>query len=653
MCEIRFDQSICGNPAESFKREWLETNGLGGFASSTISGANTRRYHGLLIAATEPPAGRSLLLSKLEETLVVGDQRFELSANLYPGTVHPAGYRYLSSFRVDPFPVWTFQVGGQGASTTVEKRVFMVQGENTVVVEYEIVEHDAAAPECRLELRPLIAFRGYHDLTHENSALNGDLNQSAGLFSIQPYTGLPQLHFAHNARALKRRGHWYFHFEYPIERERGLDFQEDLFCPCVLEFDLAPRKPAVVIASTSVHTAGESVSLKQNEIGRRVNVSGLSDPFAATLTAAAGQFIALRGSLHTIIAGYPWFTDWARDAMIALPGLTLSTGRFDIARDILLAFAGCLDQGMLPNAFSDSQAPLEYNTVDATLWLFEAVRQYIEYSNDAEFVRTQLYDRLKNIIEWHVRGTRFGIHMDADGLLAAGDPTTQLTWMDARVGDRPVTPRNGKPVEIQALWYNALRFAGKLAHDFGDQNASVFHEDLAAKTAVNFEATFWNEAAGCLYDVIDGDRRDSSLRPNQVIALSLGYCAITEAQARRILATVEHNLLTPYGLRTLAPSDPDYRGRYEGGAATRDAAYHQGTVWPWLLGPFIAADVRFNGDAARQRASGLLDPLRAFALSRGAGHIPEIFDGDPPHEPRGCFSQAWSVAEILRMCTKA
>ena len=469
MCEVRFDRSICGDPAESFNREWLETNGLGGVASSTISGANTRRYHGLLIAATEPPAGRRLLLSKLEETLIVGDQRFELSANLYPGTVHPEGYRYLSSFRVDPFPVWTFQVGGQGVGTTVEKRVFMVHGENTVVVEYEIVEHDSAAPECRLELRPLIAFRGYHDLTHENSALNGDLNQSAGLFSIQPYTGLPQLHFAHNARALKRRGHWYFHFEYPIERERGLDFQEDLFCPCVLEFDLPLRKPAVVIASTSVHTAGESASLKADEITRRTTASSSSDAFAATLTSAAGQFIARRGSLHTIIAGYPWFTDWARDAMIALPGLTLSTGRFDIARDILLAFAGCLDQGMLPNTFSDSQAPLEYNTVDATLWFFEAVRLYIEYSNDAEFVRTQLYDRLKNIIEWHDRGTRFGIHMDADGLLAAGDPTTQLTWMDARIGDRPVTPRNGKPVEIQALWYNALRFTGKLAHDFGDR----------------------------------------------------------------------------------------------------------------------------------------------------------------------------------------
>ncbi|HEX4137841.1 MAG TPA: amylo-alpha-1,6-glucosidase [Bryobacteraceae bacterium] len=638
MSEIRFDRSICGDAAESFRREWLETNGLGGFASSTIAGANTRRYHGLLIAATQPPAVRCLLLSKLEETLIVGDRRFDLSTNLYPGCVHPEGYRYLSGFRMDPFPIFVFEAGG----VTIEKRVCMVHGENTVVVEYEV---SGGSPDCRLELRPLIAFRGYHDLTHENSALNGDLKQTAGSFSIQPYPGLPELHVAHNARSLKRRGHWYFHFEYPVERDRGLDYQEDLFCPCVLEFDLVANQPAVVIASTAMHQADESARLKTAEIERRDNTSGLA--------AAADQFLVRRGPLHTIIAGYPWFTDWARDTMIALPGLTLVSGKFDIAKDILLAFAGCLDQGMLPNKFPDAQGVAddkpEYNTADATLWFFEAVREYLEYSKDAEFVRVRLYESLKGIIEWHVKGTRFGIHVDTDGLLAAGDPTTQLTWMDARVGGRPVTPRSGKPVEVQALWYNAVRFAARLANDVDDQQARMSYEDLAAKIAKNFNASFWNEDAGCLYDVIDGDCGDSSLRPNQLIALSLGYCAIPEARARRILATVEGALLTPFGLRTLAPSAPAYRGRYEGGVAERDAAYHQGTVWPWLLGPFIAADLRFNGEAARQRVPELLAPLLDFARTRGTGHIPEIFDGDPPHEPRGCFSQAWSVAEILRI----
>ncbi|HEY3825902.1 MAG TPA: amylo-alpha-1,6-glucosidase [Bryobacteraceae bacterium] len=638
MSDIRFDRSICGNPADGFRREWLETNGLGGFASSTIAGANTRRYHGLLMAATQPPAVRCLLLSKLEETLIVSDRRFELSTNLYPGCVHPEGYRFLSGFRMDPFPIFVFDVGG----VTIEKRVWMVYGENTVVVEYE-ASGDAA--ECRLELRPLIAFRGYHDLTHENSALNGDLKQSAGLFSIQPYPGLPELHVAHNARALKRRGHWYFHFEYPVERDRGLDYQEDLFCPCVLEFDLAPNRAAVFIASTAVRDASESARLKAAEIERRGNTSGLA--------AAGDQFLVRQGALHTIIAGYPWFTDWARDTMIALPGLTLVGGKFDIAKDILLAFVGCLDQGMLPNKFPDAQGlpddKPEYNTVDATLWFFEAVREYIEYSKDSEFVRTRLYESLKDVIEWHVKGTRFGIHVDTDGLLAAGDPATQLTWMDARVNGRPVTPRNGKPVEVQALWYNAVRCMARLADDFGDEQARMSYEDLAAKIAKNFNASFWNEDAGCLYDVIDGDRRDSSLRPNQVIALSLGYCAIPEARARRILTTVERALLTPFGLRTLASSDAGYRGRYEGGVADRDSAYHQGTVWPWLLGPFITADLRFNGEAARQRVPELLATLLDFALTRDTGHIPEIFDGDSPHEPRGCFSQAWSVAEILRL----
>jgi len=635
MSEILFDRSICGNPAESLKREWLETNGLGGFSSSTIAGANTRRYHGLLMAATEPPAVRNLLLSKLEETLIVGGERFELSTNLYPGAVHPEGYRHLSEFRLEPFPIWTYQAGG----VTVEKRVFMVQGENTVVIEYET---DA---DCRLELRPLIAFRGYHSLTHANSSLNGHLNQSDGLFSIHPYGDLPELYVAHNARSLERRGHWYYHFEYPIERERGLDFEEDLFCPCVLEFDLAPHKPATVMASTVTHSPSEAASLKANEIDRHAASSG-SDSLFKTLSAAAAQFIVRRGKLYTVIAGYPWFTDWGRDTMIALPGLTLATGRFDVARDILLAFAECLDRGMLPNVFPDAGGTPEYNTVDATLWFFEAIRQYLERTNDTEFVRTRIYDRLKDIIQWHLRGTRYGIHVDTDGLLIAGDSNTQLTWMDARVDGRAVTPRSGKPVEIQALWYNAVKFTARLAGDYGEEDVRVFHEELAERAAASFNNAFWNEEAGCLYDAVDGDMRDSSMRPNQAIALSLGYCAIPEARARLILAAVERHLLTPVGLRTLAPFEPGYRGQCTGSVPDRDGAYHQGTVWPWLLGPFLAADLRFNG---KNRVRELLEPLHGFVLSRGTGQIPEIFDGDAPHEPRGCFAQAWSVAEILRL----
>ena len=615
MASIEFDRTVCADLAAALKHEWLETNGLGGFASSTVAGANTRRYHGLLIAATQPPAVRHLLLSKMEETLFVDGMRFELSTNLYSGAVHPEGYRYLTQFRLDPSPVFTFEAGG----ATIEKRVFMVQGENTVVVEYR-----TSHPGCSLELRPLIAFRGYHDLTQANRQLNGAFDQSDGLVSIQPYPSLPRLWFGHNAKAITKEGFWYFNFEYPIEHERGLDSHEDLFCPFVLKFDMKAGEAATVYASTLAHRA-------EDQLPRRV---AAADP----LLAAADQFIVRRAQFQSVIAGYPWFADWGRDTMISLPGLTLATGKFGTARDILLAFAGALDQGMLPNRFTDS-AP-EYNTADATLWFFEAIRQYLVYTGDAEFVRTQLYERLKDIIGWHVRGTRFEIHMDADGLLAAGDPSTSLTWMDARVGDRPITPRNGKPVEIQALWYNALRFAGRLAQDFGDAAAQTLHENLAKSTAQNLDRTFWNEHLGYYADVVDGGVQDLSLRPNQVIALSLGYCAVPDDHARRILEAVEKDLLTPFGLRTLSPFDPRYVGRYEGSIEERDSAYHQGTVWPWLLGPFITAT---------RKGPELLAPLREFLVSRGTGQLPEIFDGDAPHEPRGCFAQAWSVAEVLRV----
>jgi predicted glycogen debranching enzyme len=631
---IQFDADVCRDPAECLKREWLETNDIGGFACATIAGANTRRYHGLLTAAIKPPVVRYLLLSKLEETLVIGSERFDLSSNLYPGCTHPVGYKYLSGFRLDPFPVFTFEAGG----VKIEKRIYLVPGENTLVAEYQ-----TDAPDGRLELRPLIAFRGYHELTHSNPALNSTLAEGEGIVSLQPYADLPRLYFAHSAKAFRREGNWYFNFEYPIERERGLEYHEDLFCPFTLEYDLTPRQGAIVIVSTNLYASKDSTLLKEKRI-LKTTPSGpqLSDP--------ASQFIVTRGNSRTIIAGYPWFTDWGRDTMIGLPGLTLATGDFGTARDILRTFADYLNQGMLPNRFPDSGEEPEYNTVDATLWFFEAIRKYIEYTNDLEFVRGELYGKLKDVIAWHLRGTRSGIHADTGGLLSAGDPATQLTWMDARVDGRPVTPRNGKPVEIQALWHNALRFMARLAQDLSDEGTC--YQGLATTVAKNFNSFFWNEAAGCLYDVIDGETRDAALRPNQVIALSLGYCAVPEARARKILETIERELLTPFGLRTLVPSDPRYRGRYEGPPRNRDAAYHQGTVWPWLLGPYISAQIRFNGDAGRGKALALVNGMRAWSESRGVGQIAEIFDGDPPHEPRGCFAQAWSVAEILRVCTE-
>lgn len=621
---IRFGPEICGDLEEAQQREWLETNGIGGFASSTIIGLNTRRYHGLLIGATKPPVGRMLLLSKLEETLVTADgQRLELSANRYPGVIHPQGFQYLTGFRLDPFPVFTYQCGG----VEIEKRVFLVHGENTVVVEYDVPSG------CSLELRPLIAFRDYHATTHENGALNRRLDSREGLASIQPYGDLPALHFAHNAASVETGGaDWYRNFEFSREQERGLDFQEDLFNPCVLRFSAV--ETATVIASTEVRDCASAKALRRQEIDRR---SALG---STTLLAAADQFIVERGEYNSIIAGYHWFCDWGRDTMISLPGLTLATNRFGVAKNILLAFAGAIDQGMLPNQFPDAGQTPEYNTVDATLWFFEAVRAYLEATGDHDFVKTQLVPKLADIVDWHVRGTRYNIKVDTDGLLHCGAAGVQLTWMDAKVGDWVVTPREGKPVEIQALWYNALRIMEGLGDDAARYSA------MAEQASASFHEKFWNADEHCLFDVVDGETRDASIRPNQIFAVSLPHSMLTQDRARAVFAKVRNELLTPMGLRTLAPGDPNYKGKYLGGPRERDSAYHQGTVWPWLMGPFLRAHRKLYGPT--DEARGWLQPLLDFMEARGTGQLPEIADGDAPHEARGCIAQAWSVGEILR-----
>ena len=646
---IQFNQEILGDLGSSLSREWLETNGLGGFSSSTVVGLNTRRYHGLLVAATEPPVGRMVLLSKLEEVLLIDGEPFELSANRYPGTVHPQGFRYLTSFRLDPFPVFTYEVEG----IEIEKSVFMVQGENTVVAQYTLAKNRPEAPQTlQLEIRPLIAFRDYHSTTHQNGSLNSEIEESAGLAAVTPYEGVPTLYFAHNASALERTGDWYRNFEYDIERERGLDFQEDLFNPMVLQFDLTAG-PATVIASTEKRDAAQAAEYREAEITRRQRAAAASpvaDEFAQALASAADQYIVSRGDQKTVIAGYHWFSDWGRDTMIALPGLTLPTGKHDVARSILRTFAKHVDQGMLPNRFPDAGETPEYNTVDATLWFFEAARAYLAYTGDSEFVRTELYPVFTDIIAWHVRGTRYGIKVDPSGLLNSGEPGVQLTWMDAKVGDWVVTPRHGKPVEIQALWYNALCIMDDLAGQFGDDAGQKRYRNMAAVASWAFNRLFWNEKAGCLYDKTNGGPPDPSIRPNQIFAVSLPHSMLSPERARSVIEKVHQHLLTPYGLRSLAPSDPQYRGRYTGSPTCRDGAYHQGTVWPWLIGPFITAYVKVfgNNDRARRQAAEWLAPLQEHLSEAGLGQISEVFDGDAPHRPAGCMAQAWSVAEVLR-----
>jgi predicted glycogen debranching enzyme len=541
--------------------------------------------------------------------------------------------------------VFTYEVEG----VQVKKSVFMVHGENTTVVQYELT----GAPAAALEIRPLIAFRDYHNTTHRNDALDPRVQAEPGFASVAPYQGLPALAFAHDAGELQASGGWYYNFEYAAEQERGLDYQEDLFSPFVLRFDLTDRRSAVIIASTERRRAKDAARLRAAEIKRRKNVAAsapVDNDLVRALTLAADQFLVARGDHNTVIAGYHWFADWGRDTMIALPGLTLVTGRAEIARKILLAFAAHADRGMLPNRFPDAGEPPEYNTVDATLWFFEAVRALLASTGDEDFVRRHLYDSLRQILDWHQRGTRYGIRMDNDGLLAAGEPGVQLTWMDAKVGDRVVTPRHGKPVEIQALWYNALRVMQDLAHRFGDPEGQSRYGALAARAAESFERLFWNDDAGCLYDVVTADHRDGSIRPNQIFAVSLPHTMLPADQARRVLGVVERDLLTPLGLRSLAPSDSQYRGRYEGGPWSRDAAYHQGTVWPWLMGPFLTAYVKVHGRTrqAREQAARWLEAFREHLEEAGLGQVSEIFDADAPHLPRGCIAQAWSVAELLR-----
>jgi predicted glycogen debranching enzyme len=644
---IRIGREVCGRLEQALDLEWLETNGLGGFASSTITGANTRRYHGLLVAATKPPVGRVVMLSKFEETLTVNGRRYDLSVNNYPGVVHPRGHEWLREFRLDPFPVAVYEAGG----VTMEKRVFQVHGENTTVVEYEWTDGTASA--CSLELRPLIAFRDYHSTTHVNGVINRDYDASEGLVRLAPYGDLPPMYLAHNAAGVEASGDWYHNFEYARERDRGLDFQEDLFQPLVLRFDLSACRTAVCIASTQRQDAAFVHALRTREIERRAAVLAAapsSEAIVEELTVAADQFLVKRGDGHTVIAGYPWFSDWGRDTMIALPGLTLATGRHDIARGILKAFAASADRGMLPNRFPDAGEAPEYNTVDATLWFFEAIRAFLDYSGDVDFVREHLYPRLVEILDWHMRGTRYGIHVDSDALLACGEPGVQLTWMDAKIDDWVVTPRAGKPVEIQALWYNALCVMRELSTRFGEPERALFWGRLAARAKSSFHEKFWDAERGGLFDVVEPDRRDNSVRPNQIFAVSLYYPLVEGDRARDIVELVRRELLTPVGLRTLSPLDARYRRRYWGGVRERDSSYHQGTVWPWLLGPFLSAYVRVHDGSEEARATSARW-LGEFSheLRKGClGQIGEVADGDAPHPAGGCVAQAWSVAELLR-----
>ena len=655
---VHFGREICGDLRAAETREWLVTNGIGGFASGTVSGSMTRRYHGLLVAALQPPLGRTQLVAALDETVRYAGDTYALATQRWAsGAVDPQGFLYLESFRLEgTSPVWTYAL----ADALLEKRVWMAQGENTTFIQYTLAR--SSGP-LEIDLKALVNYRDFHSLTHAGDWHMKIAPVEHGVMVLPFDTATP--FYLKSAQASCEPQHeWYRDCFLPRETERGLDDREDHLLAARFRATLDPGETLTIVVTTEEVTAldgqaslaqrGHEGTLLKSWRAQHEKSAANAPAWLRQLVLAADQFIVKRSlpdepDGRSIIAGYHWFGDWGRDTMIALPGLTLVAGRFEIARRILLAFARYVDGGMLPNDFPDAGGKPEYNTVDAGLWYFEAVRQYFAATQDSATLQ-KLFPVLAGMIDAHIAGTRYNIHVDStDGLLYAGGSGIQLTWMDAKIGDWVVTPRTGKPVEINALWINALETMAQFARL---QNKSEdIYERLSAQAKNSFQK-FWNAERNCCFDVIDAPGatktggKDAALRPNQILAVSLPVSPLPKDQQKSVVDLCAQRLLTCYGLRSLANGEPDYQGHYGGDQRSRDAAYHQGAVWGWLLGPFALAHHRVYGD--RAAALRYLEPLASNISAYGLGTLAEIFDGDPPHTPRGCIAQAWTVGELLR-----
>jgi len=623
--------------------EWLEADGSGGFASGPVRGARTRRYHALLLTATMPPGGRVVLVNGFEAWVDHTAGTNALTTQRYlPDTIFPDGETCFAAFVRDPWPAWQYALPG---GTVIGCEIFVAPASCETVLRWRRLR---GAGECRLRVRLLLSGRDYHALHHENAAFQFDAARRGGNVSWRPYDGLPAIGVLSNG-TYRQDAVWYRDFLYAAERDRGLDDSEDLASPGEFAFDLEGSEAALVLRAGD-GLAGSAVAyakmLAQAEHARRAAAP-------SALARAAAAYRVVRGEGQTIIAGYPWFTDWGRDTFIALRGLVLGLGDLAGAEAILVAWSGTVSEGMLPNRFPDRGAPTEYNAVDASLWYIVAVHEFLDGcaaagQSVAPRVEKALQSACESILCGYMAGTRFGIGADTDGLLRAGEAGVQLTWMDARIGDHVVTPRIGKPVEIQALWINALRIGGL--------RWSTRWRFAAARAQVAFVERFPAPGGG-LFDVVDAEHRpgavEACVRPNQIFAVGgLPFAILEGAEAHKIVDLVEARLLTPLGLRTLAPDDPAYVGRYRGGPAERDAAYHQGTAWPWLMGAFVEAwfFVRERSAAAREEATRrFLPPLMAHLEEAGLGHVSEVANGDFPHSPGGCPFQAWSLGELIRL----
>ncbi len=636
------------------RKEWLVTNGLGGYASSSLSGANTRRYHGLLVASLNPPTDRTVMVSKIEETLLSNQYgAIGLGANLYPGIIHPKGFQYLTGFGRQPLPLFQYEVNGH----RIGKRVFMPHGSNTTIVEYENTGNQPFS----LQLTPLFLHRGYHSLFSENDYFNYWIewkNEKSAV--VYAHYGAPALYFSFSKGVFKTQRTWYKNAEYLKEEYRGLDYREDSFSLGTVEVELLPGERVYLSFTLEEGMCQTDPGiLKQMEIKRLEGLKpagvhrSAGAAFLADLAIAADQFIVKRQSSggETVIAGYHWFADWGRDTMIAMRGLVIALGKKDLAESIINTFLQYLDGGMLPNRFPDKGEQPEYNTIDATLWLFVVLHEYFEKFQDLDFIRNIL-PQLTAILEAHIKGTRYNIHTLKEGLLFGGGGISQLTWMDARVGDYVVTPRHGCPVEINALWYNALMIYNRFL-DLLDSDEACF-EELAIQVKNNFKKYFLHENGHLNDVVIPGEYIDNSIRPNQIYALSLPYPLLGKKEGCVILKIIKEKLLTPFGLRSLDPAHPDFVAKYAGDQWHRDTAYHQGTVWPFLLGEYFLAYLKQNDFSKKVKAdvSKMMEPIRRHFYEEGCIHgIAEIFDGGEPSEGRGCVQQAWSVGMLLKVLT--
>ena len=660
---VQFGREICRDLSAAESREWLVTNGIGGFASGTIAVAMTRRYHGLLIAALQPPLGRNHLVAAIDEIARYAGASYALATHCWAsGAVDPQGFLFLESFFLDgTTPVWTYAL----ADAFLEKRVWMQQGENTTFIHYTL---SRASSPLEMDLKCLVNYRDFHSSTHAGDWHMKIVPVENGVM-VLPFEGATPFYLKSAQASCEPHHEWYRDCFLPRERERGLDDREDHLFAALFHAKLNPGESLSIVVTTDAATALDGAASLAERVRHEAGLldtwqtynkkSAPSAPgWLRQLVLAADQFVVKRSlpeepDGHSIIAGYHWFGDWGRDTMIALPGIALVTGRPHVAKQILRAFARYVDGGMLPNNFPDAGGKPGYNSVDAALWYFEAVRQYFAATQDTATLQ-ELFPVLAGMIDAHVAGTRYNIHVDsADGLLYAGGPGVQLTWMDAKIGDWVVTPRTGKPVEINALWINALETMAQFALQLNKPAANF--ERLSAQAKPSFQK-FWNAERNCCFDVIDvpgaakTSGKDSALRPNQILAVSLPVSPLAKDQQKSVVDVCAQRLLTCYGLRSLAPGEPNYQGHYDGDQPTRDAAYHQGTVWGWLLGPFALAHYRVYGD--RAAALRYLDPLGSNISAYGLGTLAEIFNGDPPHAPRGCIAQAWTVGELLRAWTE-